>query len=66
MLGTSLAKKEDRLQEAARIMLKAGNFQEYCNIMICLDRYEDAIAVAPKVSLKFWQQCIEVYRKQLM
>jgi len=26
MLGTSLAKKEDRLKEAANLMLKAGNF----------------------------------------
>jgi hypothetical protein len=26
MLGTSLGKKEDRLKEAAKMMLKAGNF----------------------------------------
>jgi len=25
-LGTSLARKEDRLAEAAKIMLKSGNF----------------------------------------
>ncbi len=54
MLGTALAKKEDRLKEAARMMLKAGNFQEYCNIMISLEEFEEAISVAPKVSLKFW------------
>jgi hypothetical protein len=26
MLGTPLAKKEDRLAEAAKLMLKSGNF----------------------------------------
>lgn len=26
MLGTPLSKKEDRLKEAARLMLKSGNF----------------------------------------
>jgi len=26
MLGTALSKKEDRLTEAARMMLKSGNF----------------------------------------
>jgi len=26
MLGTALAKKEDRLKEAAKLMLKSGNF----------------------------------------
>ena len=32
MLGTALSKKEDRLAEAANLMLKSGNFQEYCEI----------------------------------
>ena len=32
MLGTSLSKKEDRLKEAASLMLKCGNFQDYCEI----------------------------------
>ena len=32
MLGTALAKKEDRMQEAARLNLISGNFQQYCEI----------------------------------
>ena len=32
MLGTALSKKEDRLAEASALMLKSGNFQEYCEI----------------------------------
>ena len=34
MLGTALAKKEDRLQEAARLNLVSGNFQQYCEIQM--------------------------------
>jgi len=32
MLGTALSKKEDRLLEAANLMLKSGNFMEYCEL----------------------------------
>jgi hypothetical protein len=54
MLGTALAKKEDRLLEAANLMIKSGNFEEYCEIQKELGNYEDAISVAPKVSLIYW------------
>jgi hypothetical protein len=57
MLGTALSKKEDRLAEAANLMLKSGNFKEYCEIQMSLGNYEDAIAYAPKVSLAYWEQC---------
>lgn len=30
-----------------------------------MGKFEEAIAVAPKVSLKFWQACIEQYRAEL-
>jgi hypothetical protein len=35
-------------------MLKSGSFQDYCEIMMQINNYEAAIAVAPKVSLKYW------------
>ena len=54
MLGTALAKKEDRMMEAARLQLVSGNFQQYCEIQMQMGRFEDAMAVAPKVSLKYW------------
>lgn len=61
MLGTGLSKKEDRLREAALLMIKSGNFQEYCEIQMSMNNFEAAIAVAPKVSLKYWQQCVKAY-----
>lgn len=51
MLGTALAKKEDRLIEAANLYLKSGNFQEYCELQKEVGNYEEAMSVAPKVSL---------------
>lgn len=54
MLGTALSKKEDRLKESASLLLKAGNFQGYCETMLSMGAYDATIAVAPKVSLKYW------------
>ena len=61
LLGTALSKKEDRLKEAANLMLKSGSFQDYCEIMMQINNYEAAIAVAPKVSMKYWHTCIKQY-----
>lgn len=35
-LGSSLAKKDDRLKESAKTHLKLGNIKQYCEIMIKL------------------------------
>ena len=51
--------------EAARLNLTSGNFQQYCEIQMQLGNYEDALAVAPKVSLKYWQKCLSLYQTQL-
>jgi len=39
MLGTALSKKEDRMKEAANLMLKSGHIQEYCEIQMDLGNY---------------------------
>ena len=65
MLGTALSKKEDRLAEASNLMLKSGNFAEYCEIQMSLGNFEDAIAYAPKVSMQYWKQCVEKYTQHL-
>ena len=28
-----------------------------------LGNFEDALSVAPKVSMKYWQKCLELYRR---
>ena len=31
-----------------------------------LGNFEDALAVAPKVSMKYWQKCLEAFRNNLV
>ena len=30
-----------------------------------IENFEEAIAVAPKVSLRYWKKCVDIYRKKL-
>ena len=53
-LGTALARKEDRLSEAAKIHLKTGNIFQYCEIMVKLGKWEQALAFAPAHSMDYW------------
>ena len=46
-------------------MMKSGNFQGYCDIQMELGNFEDAISVAPKVSMKYWEKCITAYKLHL-
>ena len=54
MIGTQFAKKEDRLKEAASVMLKCGRFRDFCEIQCQLGNYKKAMAFAPKVSIEYW------------
>ncbi len=46
---------EKRLQEAASIHLRLGQFKEYCEILVELQEWESAVAIAPAVSMEYWQ-----------
>lgn len=54
-------KKIKSLEEAADYYLKSGNIQKYCEIMISLNEWERALAIAPGVSLKYWQKLMNKY-----
>ncbi|CAG9315711.1 unnamed protein product [Blepharisma stoltei] len=64
-LGSALAKKEDRLIEAAKIHLKLGNIRQYCELMIKLEKWERALAFAPGFCLDYWQNVAERYAQYL-
>ena len=59
MVNTAFAKKEDRLQEAAKNFLLCGQFREYCEIQFELGNYKKALAFAPSVSIEYWQELSE-------
>jgi len=64
-LGTALAKKEDKLAECAKMYLKLGDVKQYCEIMISLNQWEKAIALAPCISITYWQECVDRYTQAL-
>ena len=53
------------MKESAKMMFKAGNIQEFCEISMQLGEYEKAIASAPKVSMQYWNKCVQRYTKHL-
>lgn len=65
MYNTQFAKKEDRLQEAAKLYLRAGNFREYCETLIELGDFTKAMAFAPAVGIEYWQEVSERHAKHL-
>jgi hypothetical protein len=65
MFNTQFAKKEDRLQEAAKLYLRAGNFREYCETLVELGDYKKAMAFAPAVGIEYWQELSERHVKFL-
>ena len=65
MINTVHAKKEDRLQEAAKQFLLAGEMREYCEIMFALGSYKKALAFAPSVSIEYWQELTERHTRVL-
>ncbi|CAD7928702.1 unnamed protein product [Amoebophrya sp. A120] len=54
-------KKEERLQNAAQMMLRVGNVRQYCEFMAQADQWEKAIMAAPMVSTEFWQKMYRDY-----
>jgi WD repeat-containing protein 17 len=63
--GIGAARKEDRLSEAASIRLRLGQFREYCEIQVELGRWYEALAIAPAVSLQYWQSLCARYSQTL-
>lgn len=64
-LGSALAKKEDRLMEAAKIHLKLGSIQKYCELQIKLGKWERALAFAPGFCMDYWQNVAQRYAQNL-
>ncbi|OMJ89434.1 hypothetical protein SteCoe_8434 [Stentor coeruleus] len=64
-LGSSLAKKEDRLKEAAKTHLKLGNIKQYCELMIKLGNWERALAFAPGFCMDYWLNVSQRYAQFL-
>lgn len=58
-------KKEERMLQAAQIMLRIGDLRSYCRFTAQAGQWERAICVAPAVSRQFWQELCAEYIDQL-
>lgn len=58
-VGMGKAKKEVYTKEAAKLYLRAGNVQRYCEIMCDLDEWDKALAVAPMVGQAYWKDLMK-------
>ncbi|XP_070198103.1 WD repeat-containing protein 17-like [Littorina saxatilis] len=58
--------KEEQLREAAKIHIRIGNIQRYCELMVDLGEWERALAVSPGVSLHYWKSLAQRYSEFLL
>ncbi|KAH9519882.1 WD repeat-containing protein 17 [Bulinus truncatus] len=64
--GINAPTREERLTDAANIQIKLGNIERYCEIMVELGKWERALAIAPSVSMDYWQKLNQRYCKALI
>ncbi|XP_030837047.1 WD repeat-containing protein 17 [Strongylocentrotus purpuratus] len=57
--------REEKVREAARLHMKLGEVQRYCELMVELGEWEKALAVAPGISMEYWKQLAERYAENL-
>ncbi|RLO12196.1 hypothetical protein DYB28_008488, partial [Aphanomyces astaci] len=53
--------QRDAVREAATQYLKAGAVQKYCQLLVEVEDWEAALAMAPAVSIEFWRQLAAKY-----
>ena len=58
-------KTKHQLREAASLYARAGNYTKFCSIMCELGHYNEALAVAPCVSMDYWRELSLVYAAEL-
>lgn len=52
--GVGGARKEDQLEQAAKLYLRLGMIQQHCEILVELGLWERALSVAPGAGLGYW------------
>lgn len=57
--GLGAPSHEERLRDAANINIKLGNVQKYCELLIELEDWDKALAIAPSVSMKYWKSLMD-------
>lgn len=51
--------------EAAKLYLKLGEYEHYCESLVKIGQWEKAMAFAPSVSMDYWQNLAKRYSTYL-
>ncbi|CAE7937157.1 WDR17, partial [Symbiodinium sp. KB8] len=54
--GLSAQRRKERLAKAAELYARVGDTRKYCEILIELGKWDQAIAIAPSVSMEYWRE----------
>ncbi|CAM1325653.1 WDR17 (predicted) [Pycnogonum litorale] len=65
-IGIGNKTKKFQLSSAARLHLRAGNIQRYCELMIELGQWEKALSISPAVSIDYWKSLTKRRAESLM
>ena len=60
------AKVEGQLRQAALLCAKSGQMAKYCGIMVELGDWNAALALAPAVSMEYWQELVAQNSQRLI
>ena len=55
-IGLGVSQREVSMRSAARLHLKLGNVDTYCQLMKSLGEWEHALAAAPAVGFEYWSK----------
>eukprot|EP00658_Telonema_sp_P-2_P071489 TRINITY_DN6074_c0_g1_i1.p1 TRINITY_DN6074_c0_g1~~TRINITY_DN6074_c0_g1_i1.p1 ORF type:complete len:485 (-),score=115.62 TRINITY_DN6074_c0_g1_i1:334-1788(-) len=58
-------KKEEQLREIASMHLELGHVRQFCQVMVQLEDWDQALAFAPGVSIEFWRELSMQYAEVL-
>ena len=50
---------EDTSDSLANLYLSYGALQQYCELMLRINKWDHAMALAPAISLDYWKQLIQ-------
>lgn len=57
--GIGAPSRDESLKQAGELHLKTGNLRRYCELLVSLGQWVQALAVAPGVSLEYWKDLTE-------
>lgn len=62
--GLGALGRQQALQDAATLYMKIGDIRKYCEIMIQLGKWDEALVVAPACGIEYWRELVTRHAKE--